>query len=714
MVIVACPASGCTYKTADEDAAVVVALLQIHAMEHSPAAAPPRPKLTRPQIDIGVEQEVWNTFLVRWEAFRSGSAIDSSSASTQLFHCASDGLSDIILKADPHIQSRPVEEVLSVMQSFAVIPIAKGVLRAELMQLQQSPDESFRTFAARVQGKAETCGFKTSVACQCGRTVSANYTTDTVRDVLLAGIADIDIRREALCAEDVQNKSVNDVISFVEGREMARNATPASSLSSLSTFKRSNHSVPVLPSDKEKTGSCPKCGKSYLLFKQRPDGKWNKKAHATCLDCFRTNQKRNRSTRTAEQPAEVNVIGAHNGSEPDAIVQISALETKKAIPLNERIFDKGTWRKVKSKQHPQAQFYLGLAKHPHRQSVLVNGIADTGAQSNLWGLEDFKKAGFLPDYLSPVSVSIHAANKNPINVIGAFTGKFEGTTPNGDTVSCISTVYVSDSVAGFFLSFDTMVDLLILDRNFPTIGSCPREYSDFGGTLQAQSAPRTDNTVRSDTDRTNGTNVPSSAHLALGSDISIRSLHLGCAAPHSSGTCCNCPQRTSVPERPSSLPFPPIAENNHRMKQWLLERYSSSTFNTCPHRPLPSMMGPPIEIHIDEASTPRICHTPAPVPMHWQQKVHEDLLRDEALGVIEKVPYGEPVTWCHRMVVTRKHDGSPRRTVDLSPLNKFCRRETYASDTPFHKARRVPGNTWKSVTDAWNGITVYVLVIIEF
>ena len=71
--------------------------------------------------------------------------------------------------------------------------------------------------------------------------------------------------------------------------------------------------------------------------------------------------------------------------------------------------------------------------------------------------------------------------------------------------------------------------------------------------------------------------------------------------------------------------------------------------------------------------------------------------------MIERVPYGEPTTWCHRMVVTRKHDGSPRRTVDLSPLNKFCKRETFASESPFHLARRVPHDTWKTVTDAWNG-----------
>ena len=48
-------------------------------------------------------------------------------------------------------------------------------------------------------------------------------------------------------------------------------------------------------------------------------------------------------------------------------------------------------------------------------------------------------------------------------------------------------------------------------------------------------------------------------------------------------------------------------------------------------------------------------------------KAKFDLLQDEPLGVIEMVPYGEPARWCHRMIITRKHDGFPRRTVDLSP-----------------------------------------------
>ena len=108
-------------------------------------------------------------------------------------------------------------------------------------------------------------------------------------------------------------------------------------------------------------------------------------------------------------------------------------------------------------------------------------------------------------------------------------------------------------------------------------------------------------------------------------------------------------------------------------------------------------------IHIKEDAQPVACHKAASIPLHWQDQVHADLERDEALGVIERVPLGEPVDWCHRMVVTRKPDGSPRRTVDLSPLNKYCKRETHNSESPFNLARRVPRKTWKTVVDAWNG-----------
>ena len=115
------------------------------------------------------------------------------------------------------------------------------------------------------------------------------------------------------------------------------------------------------------------------------------------------------------------------------------------------------------------------------------------------------------------------------------------------------------------------------------------------------------------------------------------------------------------------------------MRDWVLEHYKSSTFNVCPHQILPEMCGPPIEIHVAPDATPSAVPVPTKVPLHWQEQVERDIIRDESLGVIERVPHGEPSKWCHRMVITRKEDCSPRRTVDLSLLNKHCVREVHTN-----------------------------------
>ena len=115
------------------------------------------------------------------------------------------------------------------------------------------------------------------------------------------------------------------------------------------------------------------------------------------------------------------------------------------------------------------------------------------------------------------------------------------------------------------------------------------------------------------------------------------------------------------------------------------------------------MEGPPVSFHVSDDFKPVKVTTPAPVALHWQERVKAELDWDVALGVLERVPYGEATDWCTRMVVTRKHDGGPRRTIDLSPLNQFCKRETHPSESPFRLARSVPQGSIKTVFDAWNG-----------
>ena len=115
------------------------------------------------------------------------------------------------------------------------------------------------------------------------------------------------------------------------------------------------------------------------------------------------------------------------------------------------------------------------------------------------------------------------------------------------------------------------------------------------------------------------------------------------------------------------------------------------------------MEAPPLRLLVDKDATPYACHKAIPVPLHWQEKVEADIDRDIQLGVIEQVPVGDPVIWCHRMVVTTKKNGEPRRTVDLQALNRHATRETHYTSSPFHQARTVPHEMKKTVFDAWNG-----------
>jgi len=126
-------------------------------------------------------------------------------------------------------------------------------------------------------------------------------------------------------------------------------------------------------------------------------------------------------------------------------------------------------------------------------------------------------------------------------------------------------------------------------------------------------------------------------------------------------------------------------------------------FNTCPHQHLQSMTGEPLHISFREGVKPHTAYTPIPVPYYWKEEVKQGIDRDVELGIIEPVTQGTQTTWCSRMVITPKKDGSPRRTVELQKLNQATLRETHHTATPFHHVSRVPSKPKKTTLDAWNG-----------
>ena len=306
-----------------------------------------------------------------------------------------------------------------------------------------------------------------------------------------------------------------------------------------------------------------------------------------CTECYR-NRKKFQQDVPENKISNATLLGqitsiSHHSSTcyNDEQVQLHACNIA-PIRVSHHIFTKGEWKKARFTGHPTVNITMSVdhahynsfgVKPPDATDMIVNCIADTGAQSNLWSLKQCKEMGFTDADLIPVTSTLSAANKSRIKINGAILLNMSGIASDGSEIMCTAMVYVSASVSGFYLSYDTMVDLGIIASSFPTVGDA---FLD--------------------------------GHLNAGIDMTQF------AATATSR--CSCPVRKPIPPRPSHLPFECALKKIDSMRDWLLDQFSASTFNTCPHQPLPEMSGPPIEIHLDSAATPRVCHTPANVPLH--------------------------------------------------------------------------------------------------
>ena len=82
--------------------------------------------------------ETWNLFTRKWKTYQEEYRLTEDKGSRQLLQCADATLEDALLKMDPEITSKSVTEALAAMKELAVIPIATGILRSELLEMKQN------------------------------------------------------------------------------------------------------------------------------------------------------------------------------------------------------------------------------------------------------------------------------------------------------------------------------------------------------------------------------------------------------------------------------------------------------------------------------------------------------------------------------------------------------------------------------------------------
>lgn len=662
MPAVRCPIDGCSYITPDHEAPIVAALLTTHTTIHAQPTRPATDKFKRPVIQAGGSTSDWAYFISRWEEYKTHiQPTDNKTTILHLLECCDESLrKNVTQGTSGNLYDKSPPQVLDLIKQHAIQVENVMVARVTLHNLQQDRDEPIRNFGARVRGQADVCNFTTDCP-TCHTTTS--FLDQMCRDVLIRGISDADIQTEVL-GDRNQTPTFEEALRLIEAKEAGRRS--ASSLcgtqatQAIRSSYRNSKKVPIPPTaqatqPEDPKGPCSHCGQMghgcSPSFKTRKE-----KCPAFGRKCQRCNRENHFDTvcRGSSKPRRDDPKPDREGAVADMLCSVA---------IGHHVYDnlRNVWLQKRSQQqpyvnievslHPDDLRTFGCSASPPTKPATIRAMADTGCQSCLAGVGILNKLGLRPADLIPVSLQLQTANCQNINILGAITLTFTGNGPHGPVQSKQLT-YITDESDKVFLSREACTDLGIISKTFPTIGCA----------VSASCTPH-------------GPDDPK----------------------------CSCPERRPPPPPPTQLPFPPTEANREKLQKYLTQLYSSSTFNLCQNQPLPLMDGPPMKLMVDPHAEPVAHHTPIPVPLHWRDQVKAGLDRDVNLGVLEPVPVGEAVTWCHRMVVCSKKNGEPRRTVDFQALNRHATRETHHTPSPFHQARSIPSNKRKTVLDAWNG-----------
>ena len=700
-ISIECPVDGCNWKSQELEPALATILNQQLTMHDKAAHSQPAPaqqphhpylKLKSPTISSGCTPDQWSVFSRQWVMYKTGMNIAAHLTSTALFYCCHEDLqADIMRDLQSDVATMPERELLAAIKRLAVKDESTLVHRITLSKMTQAPGTGIRTFLANLRGQAALCNYTATCKVEnCDHTF--DFSNEIIKDNLVRGIADPEILSDLL-GDPKTDRSLEETVSFIAQKEQGKTTRSAVGDSTASININNRTTKPKHTS--ENTAKCWACGEAQhgrnndRNSRARSCEAWSStcskcsiRGHYTsccskCSSCG-TWGHRDKSSRWCDQNPRKKTKNTsktyqtEDDSTSATYDQLCHIASAAGKPisgqLDHYIFDNEKWVARPSKPHPVMTVTLTLLPedhsklgHPMKKTsslspITIPMIADTGCQSTIIPLRSALAMGIDAKDIIPVKLSMKGAISEDLEVGGGIFAEVAIKDASGQERRSKQLVYVSKKIDKAFLCREGLISVGAIPANFPSVPASQGE-----------------------------------AHIA---------------SMQTEDEQCSCPRRPSGPPPiPTSLPdgLSGSDEDVPALKQWLVDYYAGSAFNVCEHQPLPMMSSEPLELHVNPDAKPVACHKPALVPIHWQDKVLHDLERDVAIGVLEKVDPNTPVTWCSRMVVAAKADGSPRRTVDLQPLNRQSVRQTHHVPSPFHLADKIPQKTKKTVTDAWNG-----------
>ena len=226
-------------------------------------------------------------------------------------------------------------------------------------------------------------------------------------------------------------------------------------------------------------------------------------------------------------------------------------------------------------------------RHRQKSPVTLPIFPDSGASLCLTGLKLLQALGFTKEILIPSNKIVTPAGGSKISCLGWLTITFK---IHDNTTQPI---YICDKVDRICFIRKGCLETNILPALFPFPMPSKEQES-----------------VQSVTVDTSVPNHQDMSHIVSqnGYNTTYYDTHTTAKLTHA---------RQPPPDKPAHLPYPATNENVPKLKQYILDQFSSSAFNSS--SPFLAMDTTPAHIHFKLDATPYATHTPIPIPFHWKQ-----------------------------------------------------------------------------------------------
>ena len=220
-----CERTGCNWTATESSEAVALAKYQSHQQNHIAAdklqatnIIQPE-KVKKPPITLRSTPEDWSYFEVRWSEYKKAANFKDDSIVVHLMECCDDALRKDLFRIYGSIQENTETEALKKIKQVAVHIENIRVARITLHQMKQDRDQPVRSYEAQLKGQANICNYTVKHKCQCGIESNVNYADEMVSNVLVSGLADIQIQRELL-SDANQEMPLDQIVNLIEAKEV--------------------------------------------------------------------------------------------------------------------------------------------------------------------------------------------------------------------------------------------------------------------------------------------------------------------------------------------------------------------------------------------------------------------------------------------------------------------------------------------------------------